>query len=248
MPVNSIELTSPVAGMGGTSSAQGWSDAIVNSLAGLWAQFAFFLPSLLAALIVFFIGWAIAVAGGRLVEKMLVVLRVNQAFERLNGLKRAAERAGLKLNIPLVVGEIVKWFLLIVTLLATTDILGLDEISTFLTSVLLYIPNVVVAALILVIAVVLANFVYKTVSASIKAAGFSSANTIAAVSKWAIIVFAILSALIQLNVAVTLIQTIVTAFFAMIALAGGLAFGLGGKEVAVKWLKKFEADLTGERK
>lgn len=229
-------------------SVQSWSDAVVGSLSGLWGQFAFFLPNLIAALIVFFIGWAIAIAGGRLVEKMLVVLRVNQAFEHLKGLQAATERAGLKLNIPMVVGGIVKWFLLIVTLLATTDILGLDEISTFLTSVLLYIPNVVVAALILVIAVVLANFVYKTVSASITAAGFGSANTIAAVSKWAIIVFALLAALIQLNVAVALIQTIVTAFFAMIALAGGLAFGLGGKEVAMKWLKKFEADLTGEKK
>ena len=246
MPVNSVDFA-PVA-VNQAPSVQSWSDAVVGSLSGLWAQFAFFLPSLIAALIVFFVGWAIAIAGGRLVEKMLVMLRVNQAFERLKGLQTAAERAGLKLNIPLVVGGIVKWFLLIVTLLATTDILGLDEISTFLTSVLLYIPNVVVAALILVIAVVLANFVYKTVSASITAAGFSSANTIAAVSKWSIIVFALLAALIQLNVAVTLIQTIVTAFFAMIALAGGLAFGLGGKETATKWLKKFEADLTGERK
>lgn len=246
MPVNSVNFDPTVTN--GAPLVQTWSDAIVGSLSGMWIQFAYFIPNLIAALIVFFIGWAVAVAGGRLVEKLLVVLRVNQAFERLQGLQTATERAGLSLNVPYVVGEIVKWFLLIVTLLATTDILGLNEISTFLTSVLLYIPNVVVAALILVIAVVLANFVYKTVLASIKAAGFDSANTIAAISKWAIIVFALLAALIQLNVAVTLIQTIVTAFFAMIALAGGLAFGLGGKEIAVKWLKKFEADLTGERK
>lgn len=223
------------------------SDAVVSSLADMWAQFASFLPNLIAALIVFFVGWAISVAAGRLVEKMLAVLRINQAFERLRGLKTAAERAGLHLNISLLVGEIVKWFLIIVTLLAATDILGLDEISFFLTAVLLYIPNVVVASLILIIAVVLSSFVYRAVEASITAAGFGSATVVATISKWAIIVFAVLAALTQLNVAVALIQTIVTAFFAMLALAGGLAFGLGGKEVAMHWLKKLEGDLTGRK-
>jgi hypothetical protein len=214
----------------------------------LWFQFATFLPSLIAALVVFFVGWALAVAAGRLVEKLLVVLRINQGFEQLRGLKAAVERAGLSMNVSLLIGEIVKWFLIIVTLLAATDILGLSEISSFLTSVLLYIPNVVVAALILIIAVVLSNFVYRTVLASITAAGFGSASMVAAVSKWAIIVFALLAALTQLNVAVTLIQTIVTAFFAMIALAGGLAFGLGGKDLAMRWLKKMETDMTGRGK
>lgn len=223
------------------------SDAVVGSLSDMWTQFAAFLPNLIAALIVFFVGWAISIAAGRLVEKLLAVLRINQAFERLGGLKAAVERAGLRLNISLLVGEIVKWFLIIVTLLAATDILGLNEISGFLTAVLFYIPNVVVAALILIIAVVLSNFVYRTVEASITAAGFGSATIAAAVSKWAIIIFAVLAALIQLNVAVALIQTIVTAFFAMLALAGGLAFGLGGKELATRWLKRLENDLTGRK-
>ena len=230
---------------GGGASFSTWGDAVFNSLTNLWLQFVVFLPNLIAALIVFFIGWAISVAIGRLVEKVLVVLRVNSAFESIKGLKSASERAGLALNIPRVIGEIAKWFLLIVTLLATTDILGLREVSSFLSSVLLYIPNVVVAALILVISVLLANFVYRTVLASVDAAGFSSGGMIAAISKWAIIVFALFAALLQLNVATALIQTILTAFFAMVALAGGLAFGLGGKEMAAKWLKKAEDDLAG---
>ncbi len=223
------------------------SDAVVNSLSDMWERFAYFLPNLVAALVVFFAGWAIAVAAGRLVERMLAMLRINQAFEHLRGLKEAAEKAGLSLNIALLVGEIVKWFLIIVTLLAATDILGLNEISSFLVSVLVYIPNVAVAALILIIAVVLSNFVYRTVEASIKAASFGGSTVVAAISKWAIIIFAVLAALVQLNVAVTLIQTIVTAFFAMLALAGGLAFGLGGRDIATRWLRKLENDLTGSK-
>lgn len=231
---------------GSTGSLMGWTDAVVSSLANLWVQFMSFLPNIIAAVAVFFIGWAIAEAIGRLIEKVLVILRINQAFENLKGLKRAVEQAGLKLNIAHLVGEIFKWFLVIVTLLAATDILGLQEVSSFLTSVLLYIPNVVVAALILVIAVVLANFVYRTVLASVQAAGFTSGGAVAAISKWSIIVFALFAALLQLKVATQLIQTILTAFFAMVAIAGGLAFGLGGKDLAGKWLKKAEDDLTGK--
>jgi len=235
--------------MATTSSAAGvnvWTDAVVNSLSDLWIQFISFIPNLVAALVIFFVGWAVAIAIGRLIEKILVILRINAAFESVKGLKRAVEQAGLKLNIAKLIGEIFKWFLMIVTLLAATDILGLQEVSQFLTSVLLYVPNVVVAALILVIAVILANFVYRTVLASVEAAGFTSGGAVAAISKWAIIVFALFAALLQLKVATQLIQTFLTAFFAMIALAGGLAFGLGGKDMATKWLKKAEHDLSGQ--
>lgn len=229
-------------------SFSAWTDAVVTSLTDLWVQFVSFLPGVVAALVVFFVGWAIAVAIGRLIEKVLVILRINQAFENLKGLKRAVEQAGLRLNIARLVGEIFKWFLIIVTLLAATDILGLQEVSGFLTSVLLYVPNVVVAALILIIAVVLANFVYRTVLASVDAAGFTSGGIVAAISKWAIIVFALFAALLQLKVATQLLQTFLTAFFAMVAIAGGLAFGLGGKDLAAKWLKKAEDDLTGKNR
>lgn len=237
-----------VGGGSGSVGLQAWGDAIVNSLEGLWFDFVGFIPNLIAALVVFFVGWAIAVAIGRIVEKLIIILRINQAFENIRGLKDAAGRAGLKINIPLLIGEIVKWFLIIVTLLAATDILGLREVSAFLREVLAYIPNVVVAALILVIAVVLGNFVYRTVAASVKAAGFGAGPAIAAVSKWAIIIFAFMAALAQLNVAVQLIQTVLTAIFAMLALAGGLAFGLGGKDMAAKWLKVIENDIMGDRK
>lgn len=247
MPSNSLAQvgTTNVYSTGGTGVVTDWGQAVVTQLQELWLQFISFIPNLVAALVVFFVGWAIAIAIGRLVEKVLVILRINQAFENVKGLRDAAARANLRINIPKLLGEIVKWFLIVVTLLAATDILGLNEVASFLQQVLAYIPNVVVAALILVIAVVLSNFVYKTVAASVNAAGFTSGLAIAAISKWSILVFAILAALLQLNVATSLIQTILTALFAMIALAGGLAFGLGGKDLATKWLKKLESDMQG---
>ena len=225
-----------------------WSSAVTNSLADLWVQFISFVPSVIAAVVVFLVGWAIAVAVGRLIEKLLLLVRINAAFESLRGLKRAVEQAGLRLDIAKLVGEIFKWFLIIVSLLAATDILGLVQVSEFLTSVLYYIPNVVIAALILVISVVLANFVYRTVLAAVEAAGFTSGGAIAAISKWSILVFALFAALLQLQIASQLIQTILTAFFAMVAIAGGLAFGLGGKDLAAKWLSKAEHDIAGRKR
>jgi len=224
-----------------------WTDAIVTSLTDVWQQFMSFVPNLIAAMIVFGVFWLVAVGVGRLIEKALVVLRINTAFENIQGLKKAVQQAGLKLNIARLVGEVFKWVILIAGLLAATDILGLRDVSAFLMSVLLYVPNVVVAALILIIAAVLANFVYRTVQASVDAAGFTSGGAIAAISKWAIIVFAVFAALLQLNVATQLIQTFLWALFAMLAIAGGLAFGLGGKDLAAKWLKKVDADLSGKK-
>ena len=220
-----------------------WTTAVTNSLIDLWIQFISFVPNVVAAVVVFVVGWAVAVAIGRLVEKLLVLVRINAAFESLRGLKRAVEQAGLTLNVAHFVGEIFKWFLIIVALLAATDILGLQQVSQFLTSVLYYIPNVVIAALILVISVVLANFVYRTVLASVEAAGFTSGGAIAAVSKWSILVFAIFAALLQLNVASQLIQTFLTAFFAMVAIAGGIAFGLGGQSSAKDAVENFRKKL-----
>ena len=242
------EAQAQVVNGGGVESVSSWGSAIVNSLTELWAEFIGFLPDLIAAVIVFSAGWALAVAIGRLVERGLTVLRINQAFDSLTGLQNAAARANVKVNIPRLFGEVVKWFLIVVTLLAATDILGLDDVSGFLRQVLAYVPNVVVAALILIIAVVLANFVYRTVNASVKAAGFASGGAVAGVSKWAIIIFALMAALIQLKVAETLINSLLTAVFAMLALAGGLAFGLGGKDMAAKWLQKVESDFLDKSK
>lgn len=221
-------------------------EAVIGSLTNLWNQLIQFVPSLVAALVIIIIGWTVAVAAGRFVEKILLMLGINQMFDRFKGLQAAMARANVRFNLPLVTGEVVKWLLLTVTLLIASDVLGLQEVSSFLMQILLYIPNVIVAAVILIIAVLLANFVYHTVAASVRAAGFSSADAIATISKWAVLVFAFFAALLQLQVAVALIQTLLTAFFAMCALAGGLAFGLGGKDLAAKWLKKLEQDITGK--
>jgi len=219
--------------------------AIADSLGELWSRFVVFLPTLLGALIVFIIGWTVALGIGRLVQRILELIRLNEPFEKIAGLRSTMERAGLELNISKFMGGLVKWFLFIVTLLATANILGLDDVAVFLNGIIGYLPNVVVAAVILIAGIMLGNFVGRVTKASIEAAQFPHGRGTSAMAKWSVVVFAFLAALVQLRIAEPLVQTFFTAFVAMVAIAGGLAFGLGGKDLATRILKHLESDATG---
>lgn len=218
--------------------------AIADSLGELWIRFVGFLPTFLGALIVFVVGWIVAIGIGRLVQRVLELVRLNEPFEKIAGLRSTVERTGLSLDIPKLLGGLVKWFLFIVSLLATANILGLEEVAEFLNGIIAYLPNVVAAAVILVAGIMLGNFVGRVTKASIEAAQFPHGGGTSAVAKWAVVIFAFLAALVQLRVAEALIQTLVTAFAAMFAIAGGLAFGLGGKDLASRILKHLETDVT----
>lgn len=220
---------------------QAWGDVIVASLQQVWASVANFVPFLIGALVVFIIGWIIAAALGKLVEQVVRTLKVDQLLTRLE-FEKAMERAGWRLNSGAFVGALVKWFLIIVFLLAAANILGLTQVSDFLRDVLLYIPNVVVAALVLIIAALVANVVERTVRGAVEAAGYPGA-LVAVVARWSIWVFAFIAVLLQLGIAVSLIQTVVTGLVAALAIAFGLSFGLGGKDAAAQFIDRVRGEL-----
>jgi hypothetical protein len=222
---------------------QTWGEAITMSLINLWERFIGFLPALIGAILVFVAGWIVATALGKVVEHVFKILKVDEAVEKA-GTKARFKNAGVNLNIAKFLGGLVKWFLILVFLMAATDILKLVQVTSFLNSIILYLPNVVVAAVILAIAFLVANFVHAVVRGSTKVAGIVSATLLAAVAKWAIVIFGFLAALIQLGIAASLINTLFIGLVAMLALAGGLAFGLGGKDEAALILKKIRHEIT----
>jgi hypothetical protein len=116
--------------------------------------------------------------------------------------------------------------------------LGLYAFSNFLKDVLNYIPNVVAAVLIMLATFVVANFLRRVVSASVASARLHASKFLGTLTWWSVVVFGLLTALVQLNVAVSVINTLITGFIAMLALAGGLAFGLGGKSYAEYLINK----------
>lgn len=222
---------------------QSWTEVTVNSFQSMWSGLIDFLPNLLGALIVFFVGWAIAVGLQKLITQILRALRVDPALEKL-GTGRFFERAGLKMDFAGWIGIFVKWFLILVFLLAATDILKLAEVSVFLRSVLGYVPNVVVAVVVLAVAFWLANILRKIAQASVAASNIKAASFLGALAYWSVLIFGLFAALVQLGIAFALLQTLITGLIAMLALAGGLAFGLGGKEQASNFLNKIRKEIS----
>ncbi|MFA6383661.1 MAG: hypothetical protein WCX17_04555 [Parcubacteria group bacterium] len=228
------------------NGVQTWGEAITLSLMGLWERFIDFLPALLGAIIVFVLGWIVASVLGKLIAKAIKSVKVDEALEKVGFNKRLKE-VGISETASELVGGIVKWFLVLVFLMAATNILGLSQVSDFLNSIILYIPNVVVAVVVLAVAFLVGGFAYNVVKGSTKAAGVMSATLLATISRWAIILFGIFAALIQLGIATSLISTIFIGIVSAISLAAGLAFGLGGKEEAASILKKLREEISERR-
>jgi hypothetical protein len=224
-----------------------WGEAITLSLMNLSERFINFFPTLLGALIVFLAGWIIAVTLGKIIERALKAARLDRAVDKL-GFNRKMSELGVRTEVSAFIGGLVKWFLVLVFLMAATDILNLVQVTVFLNSIIFYIPNVVVAVVILAMVFLVGNFVYSVVRGSTKAAGVMSATLVATISKWAIIIFGIFAALIQLGVASTLVSTIFIGIVAMLSLAGGLAFGLGGKDEAALILKSLREEITEKKR
>lgn len=223
---------------------QSWTDVVAASLQNLWYGFTNFIPNFLGAIIVLIIGLIVAAGLGVLVEKIFEAIHLDGFLEKL-GIKPYFERAGLKLRVSYFLGRLVYWFIVLAFLLAASDSLGLYALSGFLTSVLNYLPNVIAAVLIMLAAVVVGGFLRRVVVASVMGAKLNAANFLGTLTWWAVVVFGLLAALEQLNIAATIIQTIVTGFIAMLALAGGLAFGLGGKDYAHHLLDKLKNRTEG---
>ncbi|MDE1975489.1 MAG: hypothetical protein KGI49_03205 [Patescibacteria group bacterium] len=212
---------------------QNWGDVFTQSLQSVWYGVASFVPGLIIALIVFAIGWVLAVLVEKLVESIFKALKIDAALKSA-GMEDVVKRAGYNLNSGLFIGALCKWFVIVVFLMASFDVLGLSQVNDFLRQVVSYLPQVIVAALIILIAALVATAMQKLVVASAKAGHLHVAELAGRVTKWAIWIFAILTALYSLGVAPGIIQTVLTAIFAGGALAFGLAFGLGGKEEAQK--------------
>ena len=210
---------------------------MVKSLQELWVGVASFLPTILGALVVMLVGLIVAFGVGTAVEKVFEALKLDSFLSKL-GLSHFFERANMRLRASHFLGRLVYWFIVLGFLLAASDLLGLRALSDFLKEVLGYLPNVFVAVLIMLSAVVVGNAVRRLVAASVMSARLHAARFLGTLSWWSIVIFGLLTALVQLNVAVSIVNSIVTGFIAMLAIAGGLAFGLGGRDYAAYLINK----------
>ena len=224
---------------------QSWTTVTLGAFQSVWEGFIGYLPNILGAIIVLIVGWVIAVGLQKLITQILRALRIDPALDRA-GLGKFFERAGIKMDFAGWIGTFVKWFLIFVFLLAVVDILQLPAVTDFLRSILAYVPNVIAAVLVLLVAVWLANILGKIVQASVSVTNIKASIFLGTITSWSILIFGIFAALIQLGIAPGLLQTIITGLIAMIAIAGGLAFGLGGKDYAAHLMQKLQDEMEGK--
>lgn len=222
-------------------------EVVATSLESLYARLVEFVPTLVVGIVVLILGWIIGVGLGNIVEKVLDALKIDNLANSL-GLDRLSERTGKKLSVAKFGNWLVKWFFMVATFVAAADIFGLGEVSSFLYGqVIPYFGNVIIAVAVLLIGMIAANFMYGVVRHSLQAGGLHTSDTLAMITKWAILIFAFLAALSELRVASAFVQDLFRAVIAMLAVAGGIAFGLGGKEHAKKVLDAIEKDVTPKK-
>lgn len=209
--------------------------AVLVAVAGVLTGILAFIPNLIGALIILLVGWLIASVVDRVVTRALRVVRFNDLADRAE-IDQFLTNAGVRMDASAVVGRIVYWFLLLIFLVAASNTLGLPQVSALLSQLIAFIPNLIVALIVLLLGALVANFVANLVRGSTAAVRVGDPNLLATIARSAIMVFALLMALDQINIAPTIIDTLWTATIGMVAVAGALAFGLGGRDLAGRLL------------
>jgi hypothetical protein len=224
-----------------------WTQVLQDSFFNLWAGIVEFLPNVLVSLAIVLVGWLVGTGLSRLIAQGISALHVDQAL-RNAGIEDVMQRAGYRLNAGAFLGALVKWFVIIVFVVAALDVLQLTQVTNFLQQVvLLYLPQVIVAVLILLFAAVIAEMVFNLIVGSSRAADVGEPVFLGTVAKWAIWIFAILTALNQLGVAQEFVQTLFTGIVVALALGLGLSFGLGGQHAAGQYIEHVRHRLKSKR-
>jgi hypothetical protein len=212
-------------------------DAMMASFAGAMAVFFAAIPKIIAFALILIIGWFLATLVQKVVAGILRTVHFNNLARR-SGFADFVQRMGIETDASGFIGEIVKWFVRLIALVVAFDALGLPAVSDVLRQLLLWLPNLVVAVVMLVIGGLAANALGNLVRASTGKAGFSNPDAIAKVATVAVWAFAIVVAVNQLGIAETLVNTLFMAVVGAMALAAGLAFGLGGRDTAAEIVRK----------
>lgn len=212
---------------------ENWGDAVMVSVTDALRNFLGFLPQLIGALLVLILGWIIAGIVAGLVERGLRAIGFERAAQS-TGIAGFVQQTGSDWTVSKIVAEIVKWFIRLIAIQAAASILGMAQITEIINSILLWLPNLVVALAIIVIGALIATFVAGLVRGATSQMGFTNPDLLAGIARYAIMTFAVVAAVDQLGIAETIVNTLFIGAVALVVLAAGLAFGLGGQQTAAQ--------------
>jgi hypothetical protein len=212
-------------------------DALRASLTGALNTFFSAIPRILGFAVVLIVGWIISSLLARGVQALLHAVKFNELARR-SGFADFVQKTGVKSDSSGVIAGIVKWFVRLITLVVAFDTLGLPAVSNVLQQLLLWLPNLVVALVVLVIGGLAAKALSQLVRGASAEAGFTNPGMLETVTRVAVWGFTIVVAINQLGIATTLINTLLIGLVGALALAFGLAFGLGGRDRAAQMLER----------
>jgi small-conductance mechanosensitive channel len=228
-----------------------WGDVFTRSFQDLWWGFVQFAPKLIIAIILFVVGWILGSLLAKGFEQVFSTLKVDKALRSV-GADELVRKTGMNLNTGYFIGQVIKWFVIILFLLPALSLVlppapgsDVNAVTEFLKEdVLIFLPRVVIAAFILIIATIVSDALSKAVMAGSRAMNLTSANMLGAVAKYSVWVFAFIVALGQLGVAEYYMNVLFTGIVAMLALGGALAFGLGGRDAAARFISKLGEEVS----
>ena len=215
-------------------------DIFIASLTSFWTQLASFIPQLIAALVLLFVGWIVA----KLVRTgMLHLLKVIHfdVLAQKSGVEAFLRQGDLDVSLSKLLSNLMYWLLILVVVVTVSNSLGLQMVADLFNKVVLYIPNIIVAILVLVFGSVLARFINRIIFAYLNNIGVEGALTISTISEYAVLIFVFFIALEQLQIGTQLITAAFQIGFGAIGLAFALAFGLGGREWAAGVIQRMTA-------
>lgn len=214
------------------------SEAVFYSLTNALNRFVGFLPALIGALVILVLGWFVSGLIANLIERGLKAVGLETAVER-SGIGDFIRRSGTRLTTSGVIAALIKYSIFLIFVQAAANVLGIPQLTEIINRIILFVPNVIVAMAIIVIGSFIAKFLSGLVRSSVSELGVGSPNLLATLTQYVVIGFAVIAAIDQLGIAATLVNTLLIGLIGSVALAVGLAFGLGGRDVAAQITKKW---------
>jgi hypothetical protein len=216
-----------------TSTVYDWGQAIMTSTAAALALFLGAIPKVIAFLVILLIGWIVAGVLAGVIANLLRAVRFNDLAER-SGFAGFVRNMGVRTDASGLLATAVRWFVRLIVLVVAFDALGLPAVSQVLQQLLLWIPNLIVALMVLVLGGLAANTLHSLVRGATAQAGLGNPDLLANIARVAVWAFAIVVAVNQIGIASTLVNTLFMGVVGALALGFGLAFGLGGRETAAE--------------
>jgi hypothetical protein len=224
-----------------------WQQAFLMATNNIIANVLSFIPTLIAALLVFLVGLILARWAKTLTVKLFEALSLSAVVKK-SGFDQFLKKAEIKIKIEEILGGIVKWIIILIFFVTTINILGLTTVSLVLNNILNYIPRIISAVLVLTVGVLLAGLIEGIVKGALAQVDLKTSRLLGKISSWLVVIFSTLAAINELRIAQTLVNTLFIGFVSMLALGFGLAIGLGAKDLVASILKNWYENFKKEVK